>query len=111
MSARPVAAETLRFTLGPDELRFWSPQRRAWSVEPAMFDVWNGEDSTAKLHAEFHVAVATDWINMTPADDPIRGVITEALDDHQVGTVNSTRRLYRRRAAIRRHWKPDGTPL
>ncbi len=47
--------ETLRFTLGPNELRFWTPQRRAWGVEPAMFDLWIGEDSTATLHAEFEV--------------------------------------------------------
>ena len=48
--------QTVRFTLGPDELRFWSPEARAWVVEPAAFDVWVGEDSTAKLHADFEVA-------------------------------------------------------
>jgi beta-glucosidase len=47
--------QTLTFPLGPDELSFWSPQAKAWQVEPAMFDVWAGEDSTAALHAEFEV--------------------------------------------------------
>jgi len=47
--------QTLTFPLGPDELSFWSPQTKAWGVEPAMFDVWAGEDSTAPLHAELEV--------------------------------------------------------
>jgi beta-glucosidase len=49
------AKQTLHFTLGPDELRFWSPAKKAWVVEPEEFDVWVGEDSTAKLHAEFRL--------------------------------------------------------
>jgi beta-glucosidase len=48
-------SQTLMFPLGPDELSFWSPQAKAWGVEPATFDVWAGEDSTAPLHAEFEV--------------------------------------------------------
>ena len=49
------AKQTIRFTLGPDELRFWSPAKKEWVVEPEEFDVWVGEDSTAKLHAEFRL--------------------------------------------------------
>jgi beta-glucosidase len=49
------AKQTVHFTLGPDELRFWSPAKKAWVVEPEEFDVWVGEDSTAKLHAEFRL--------------------------------------------------------
>jgi beta-glucosidase len=49
------AKQTLHFTLGPDELRFWSPAKKEWVVEPEEFDVWVGEDSTAKLHAEFRL--------------------------------------------------------
>jgi beta-glucosidase len=51
----PGQTKTLTFPLGPDELSFWSPQAKGWGVEPAMFDVWAGEDSTAPLHAEFEV--------------------------------------------------------
>ena len=51
----PGAKQTIHFTLGPDELRFWSPPRKEWVVEPEQFDVWAGEDSTAKLHAEFRL--------------------------------------------------------
>lgn len=46
---------TLHFKLGPEELQFWSPASRQWVVEPARFDVWVGEDSTAKLHGEFRL--------------------------------------------------------
>lgn len=51
----PGETRTLRFPLGKDELEFWSPQTRQWAVEPAAFDVWAGEDSTAGLHAGFVV--------------------------------------------------------
>jgi len=47
--------QTIHFTLGPEELRFWSPSKREWVVEPEQFDVWVGEDSTAKLHGEFRL--------------------------------------------------------
>ncbi len=51
----PGQTQTLTFPLGPDELSFWSPQAKAWDVEPGTFDVWAGEDSTAPLHAELEV--------------------------------------------------------
>jgi beta-glucosidase len=47
--------QRLTFPLGPDEMSFWSPQAKTWGVEPAMFDIWAGEDSTAPLHAELEV--------------------------------------------------------
>ncbi len=47
--------KTVRFALGPEELKFWSPQARAWLVEPEEFDVWVGPDSKAALHSEFQV--------------------------------------------------------
>jgi beta-glucosidase len=47
--------QTLHFTLGPDELQFWSPATKKWAVEPEHFDVWVGGDSTAKLHGEFQL--------------------------------------------------------
>ncbi len=47
--------QTLHFKLGREELQFWSPASRQWVVEPQQFDVWVGEDSTAKLHSEFRL--------------------------------------------------------
>jgi hypothetical protein len=41
--------------LGKDKLSFWSPQTRAWGVEPGTIEVWAGEDSIASLHAEIVV--------------------------------------------------------
>lgn len=55
VSLAPGAKQTLHFKLGPDELQFWSPVKKQWVVEPEQFDVWAGEDSTAKLHSEFHL--------------------------------------------------------
>ena len=51
----PGETQTLKFALGREELEFWSPQTKAWAVEPSTFDVWAGEDSTATLHADFTV--------------------------------------------------------
>ena len=56
ITLRPGETQTVKFPLGKDELSFWSPQTRAWSVEPGTFDVWAGEDSTASLHTELVVA-------------------------------------------------------
>ncbi len=54
----PLAAgekQTIHFKLGPEELQFWSPAKKQWVVEPEQFDVWVGQDSTAKLHGEFRL--------------------------------------------------------
>jgi beta-glucosidase len=56
VALKPGETQTLRFPLGKDELQFWSPQSKEWVVEPATFDVWAGEDSTASLHAELVVS-------------------------------------------------------
>ncbi|HLX83511.1 MAG TPA: beta-glucosidase BglX [Terriglobales bacterium] len=49
------AKETVHFTLGPDELQFWSPAAKKWVVEAEQFDVWAGADSRATLHQEFRL--------------------------------------------------------
>jgi beta-glucosidase len=49
------AKQTVHFTLGRNELQFWSPATRQWVVEPEQFDLWVGGDSTAKLHEEFRL--------------------------------------------------------
>lgn len=51
----PGTKTRVSFTLGKDELSYWSPSSRARVTEPAVFDVWIGEDSTALLHDTFTV--------------------------------------------------------
>jgi beta-glucosidase len=55
ISLAPSEKRTVQFRLGKDELSFWSPESKQWVVEPAVFDVWAGEDSTAQLHRTFEV--------------------------------------------------------
>jgi beta-glucosidase len=45
--------KTVHFSLGNDELTYWSTAKNNWVEEPATFDVWVGADSTAQLHANF----------------------------------------------------------
>jgi beta-glucosidase len=47
--------KTVHFSLGNDELMYWSTLKKDWVEEPATFDVWVGGDSTAKLHANFAI--------------------------------------------------------
>jgi beta-glucosidase len=45
--------KTVHFSLGNDELTYWSTATKSWVEEPAKFDLWAGADSTAQLHANF----------------------------------------------------------
>lgn len=56
VTLQPGETKTLKFPLGKEELNFWSPQSKAWGVEPGVFDVWAGGDSTASLHTELLVS-------------------------------------------------------
>jgi beta-glucosidase len=47
---------TVSLSLQAKDLGFWSPQTHQWSVEPGVFDLWVGDDSTATEHAIFSVA-------------------------------------------------------
>jgi beta-glucosidase len=47
--------KTVHFSLGNDELTYWSTATKSWVEEPAGFDVWVGADSTAQLHANFTI--------------------------------------------------------
>ena len=51
----PHEQKTVHFSLGKDELTYWSTPKHAWVQEPSTFDVWVGSDSTATLHADFNV--------------------------------------------------------
>ena len=47
------ASETVRFPIGPDELRYWSAAARDFVNEASTFDVWVGGDSAAELTTTF----------------------------------------------------------
>jgi beta-glucosidase len=51
----PGESKTVHFTLGKNELSYWSESRKAWVEEPETFDVWVGDSSNAELHREFRV--------------------------------------------------------
>jgi beta-glucosidase len=49
------ATETVTFTVGPDERRYWSAATRDWVTDASTFDVWVGGDAAATLQAQFTV--------------------------------------------------------
>jgi beta-glucosidase len=55
VSLEPHQKKTVTFSLGPDDLRYWSAATRGWVNEASNFDVWVGTDSTASLHGGFAV--------------------------------------------------------
>ena len=55
LALEPGEKRTVHFTLGKDELQFWSPAGKAWVVEPEEFDVWVGDNSNAALHGQFRL--------------------------------------------------------
>ena len=55
IALNPGETRTLTFPLGKDELQYWNPQTKQWTVDPSEFDVWAGGDSTASLHADLKV--------------------------------------------------------
>ncbi len=53
VSLAPKEKRTVRFSLGADELRYWSGSQRDFVLEQEAFDVWVGNASTASLAASF----------------------------------------------------------
>jgi beta-glucosidase len=51
----PGEKKTVHFSLGKNELSYWSPQDKKWVEEAEHFDVWVGGDSTTTLHAAFKI--------------------------------------------------------
>jgi beta-glucosidase len=51
----PGETRTLRFTLSPADLRYWSAATRSWIQDESRFDVWLGGNSTASLAANFEI--------------------------------------------------------
>lgn len=52
----PGETHTLRFTLGPRDLQYWSAVTHSWIQDEAAFDVWVGGSSDATLSTEFLIA-------------------------------------------------------
>ena len=48
------AEQTVTFTLGSAELRYWNAAVRDFVIDLSIFDVWVGADSTAELSTTFH---------------------------------------------------------
>ena len=48
-------SQTLRFLLGPDELRFWNAATRDWVIDTTTIDVFVGGDSTAAQTVSFTI--------------------------------------------------------
>jgi beta-glucosidase len=55
LSLGPGETQAVTFTLGPEELRYWSTSQGKWVQDAAAFDVWVGSDSNATLHANLEV--------------------------------------------------------
>jgi beta-glucosidase len=54
----PGESKTVQLAVEADDLWFWSASLRKRVLEPGTFDVWVGDDSTAKLHETFDVVQA-----------------------------------------------------
>jgi len=55
ITLQPGETKTVSFTLGPDELGYWSTNLGKWIQEAEDFDIWVGSDSLATLHADLTV--------------------------------------------------------
>lgn len=55
VSLEPGKSRLVTFTLGPDELGYYSTSEGRWLQDAASFDLWVGSDSRADLHAELAV--------------------------------------------------------
>jgi beta-glucosidase len=55
VSLKAGERKTVTLAVDTEDLGFWSSLTHHWSIEPGMFDVWVGNDSTAKQHATFEL--------------------------------------------------------
>jgi beta-glucosidase len=55
VALKPGETRTLRFTLGPDALRYWSAATGGWVEDESPFDLWVGGNEAADLAASFDV--------------------------------------------------------
>ena len=52
---KPRETQTVRFTLGKPELTYWSAASRSLVLDPGIFDIWVGNDSTASIHTQIEL--------------------------------------------------------
>jgi beta-glucosidase len=52
---KPHETKAVHFTLGGEDLSYWSEAKKAWIQDAADFDFWVGEDSTASATGKFAV--------------------------------------------------------
>jgi beta-glucosidase len=55
VAVAPGASVTVEFTLGEDELRYWSAAARSWVQDATTYDLGVGGDSTVELGTTFTV--------------------------------------------------------
>ncbi len=55
VTLQPGETKPVSFSLGPDELSYWSTNAQGWVQDAAAFDIWIGSDSLATLHADLEV--------------------------------------------------------
>lgn len=60
VTLKPGETRTLRFSLRPEDLRYWSAVTGSWVQDESAFDVWVGGSSQADLHGTFEVKGLAD---------------------------------------------------
>ena len=55
VTLKPGETKAISFSLGPEQLKYWSTNLGKWVQDAAAFDLWVGSDSLATLHAELVV--------------------------------------------------------
>jgi beta-glucosidase len=55
VTLKPGETRSIRFTLSPDELRYWTAASGTWVQDETTFDVWAGDSSVATLATTFDV--------------------------------------------------------
>jgi beta-glucosidase len=55
VTLKPGETRTIRFTLHPEDLRYWNQLTRSWVQDAAPFDIWVGGSSAATLSGNFEV--------------------------------------------------------
>jgi len=62
ISLRPGESRSVSFTVPPDRLAFWDEKRKAWIVEPGVFEVMVGRSSAdVRLKGEIKALTAGQW--------------------------------------------------
>ena len=56
VALKPGETRTIRFTLTPAELSYWTSAKHAWVQDDTTFDVYAGNSSQAALTTTFEVS-------------------------------------------------------